>query len=286
MSIRYSGSIALMCSSDHEQATRTEALPAPIRARYLRARDHASDEREAYVRSVFGDVVCFPFSDETTYALSRADADYDILIIDAADPTRIARYLRVNRALLRNVAKFAIMQDSSPPRRVRILAAGCDDVLDGTRISAEEGRMRVAAVMHRYLACWDNWNKGRRFASDMAQFAAPNTLTPRELALLAALAEQPGKSISMQKLCRSVAPSDPAQFKRSLKFSISRLRSKLYPQWRIEAAADKGYALLCLEWGGAEADMSGEADLRSLPGKQAQWQDAPAAAFDRVRSAA
>ncbi|WP_421836911.1 hypothetical protein [Novosphingobium sp.] len=88
------------------------------------ARERASRGVDGYVRRVFGDLACYRFFDEGTFALSRIDADYDILILDAANPTRMARYLRVNRALLRIVAKFVIMPDSSPPRRARMLAAG------------------------------------------------------------------------------------------------------------------------------------------------------------------
>lgn len=285
MAIRYSGRIAPMSSDRPEQPIGTCATPFPIRARYLRARDQASDERQAYVCSVFDDLVCFPFSDEGTFALSRADEDNDVLMLDAADPARMARYLRVNRALLRNVAKFAIMQDSSPPRRARMLTAGCDDVFDSTRVSSEEARLRVAAVIRRYHARWATRNKDQGIAADMAQFAAPNTLTPRELALLSALAEQRGKSMSVQRLSRFVAPPDTAQFRRSLKFSISRLRRKLYPQWRIESAPDKGYALLRFNAGNAEPKAGSEASSWRLLGFQLGLQDTEASTHDQARSA-
>lgn len=217
--------------------------PAPFRARYLRVRDEASDGREAFVRAVFGDLACFPFADESTFALSRASADYDVLILDATDPSRMARYLRIHGPVLRNVAKFAIMQEGSPPRRARMLMAGCDDVLDTARTSPEEARMRVAAVMRRYHARWATWQEDRRLNASMARFADPNTLTPRELALLRALAKQPGRAMSAQELCGSVAPPDAAAFKRSLRFSISKLRGKLHPDWRIEPTPGEGYAL-------------------------------------------
>ena len=172
MSIRSNGLVALVSSDGPEQSISSVAATSPIRARYVTVRDEASDEREAFVRSVFGDVACFPFSDEGTFALSRAGTHYDILIVDVSDPLRMARYLRVNRALLRNVAKFAMMQESSPPRRARMLVAGCDDVLDGARMSPEEARMRVAAVMRRRHAHWTAWSPDQRVAADLAQFAA------------------------------------------------------------------------------------------------------------------
>lgn len=227
-----------------------------------------------------------PFFDEGTFALSRADTDYDILILDSSDPVRMARYLRINRALLRNVAKFAIMQESSPSRRARMLMAGCDDVFDCARTSPEEAAVRVDAVMRRYKAREAIRQEGLRTAADMAYFAAPHTLTPRECALLKALAGQPGKAMSASQLCRFVAPQDAAQFKRSLKFAISRLRGKLYPHWRIRTAADTGYTLVRVDAGTPEVGVTGEVGRRRQTRMRLPQQELLASAFDQTRSAA
>lgn len=212
-------------------------------ARYLRVRDEGTDLREAFVRAVFGDPACFAYSDEGTFALSRAEADYDILILDVTDPSRKARYLRTNRALLRRVAKFAIMQETSPQRRARMLAAGCDDVFDASRMSVEEARLRVNAVMRRHDHRHTAWLDDRRAAADIAHIATPAALTPRERALLIALARQEGEPVAVQRLCQAVAPPDAARFCRSLKVSISKLRRKLQPDWRIGSAPGGGYVL-------------------------------------------
>ena len=219
------------------------AARLPHLVRYLHVRDEASDLRDAFVRTVFGEVARFAYSDDGTFALSRAQSDYDILILDVADPARKARYLRANRALLRQVAKFAIMHDSSPQRRARMLTAGCDDVFDVMRMPPEEALLRVDAVMrrrdHRHAA----WLDDRRAAADVAHIANPEGLTPRERALLAVLARHEGEAVSVQRLSQAIAPPDPARFRRSLKVSISKLRRKLYPHWYIEAAPGGGYGL-------------------------------------------
>lgn len=247
MSTACCAALALAPCDDPEPEAVAAAAPSPLRARYLRMRDEAADERHEFVRAVFGDPACFAFSDEGTFALSRAAEDYDVLILDAADPLRMARFLRLNGPLLRNVAKFAVMQESSPPRRTRMLAAGCDDVLDSTRQSPEEARLRVAAVMRRHHARWASWQEDERLAAKITEFAVPGNLTPRELALLAALAEQPGKSLSARQLSRLIASPDPAVFRRSLRFAMSRLRGKLHPCWRIAPAPGEGYALTRIE---------------------------------------
>lgn len=243
MSLYQSGPFVPFDFADDVPESDPVAAPARHIARYLRVRDETFDAREAFVRAVFGDPACFAYSDDGTHALSRAHADYDILILDVADPARKGRFLRANRALLRQVAKFAIMHDSSPHRRARMLSAGCDDVFDVARMSPQEALLRVNAVMrrrdHRHAA----WLDDRRAAADVAHIANPEGLTPRERALLAVLARQEGEAISVQRLCLLIAPPDAARFRRSLKVSISKLRRKLFEPWRIESAPGGGYGL-------------------------------------------
>lgn len=146
---RSRGTIALAPRGELAPSICTAANSFANRVRYIKVRDAASEQRAAFVRALFGEPACFPFSDEGTFALSRASTDYDVLVLDVVDPVRMARYLRANRALLRNVATFAVMQESLPPRRARMLVAGCDDVFDSARMSLAEARLRVAAVMRR-----------------------------------------------------------------------------------------------------------------------------------------
>lgn len=243
MSTRCKQTIALATSDDPAQSIIPEQVCSETHARYLKVRDEASDAREAVVRAVFGDPACFAFSDEGTYVLSRAHADYDILILDAVDPSRMARYLRANRPILLNVVKFAIMQGSSPQRRARMLAAGCDDVFDTVRMSLEEMQFRASAVMRRHKERVAMSMQGRRVAAELAYLATPGTLTPRELTLLMLLAQRQGKPIAPQQFCRLMAPPDPVQFRRALKHAMSRLRSKLNPRWCIESVPGGGYRL-------------------------------------------
>ena len=243
MSLYQSGPFVPSDVADDVSASDPVAAPLRHIARYLRVRDDTFEVRETFVRAVFGEPACFAYADDGTHALSRAQADYDILILDVTDPARKGRFLRAHRALLRQVAKFAIMHDSSPQRRARMLSAGCDDVFDVARMSPQEALLRVSAVMrrrdHRHAA----WLDDRRAAADVAHLADPEGLTPRERALLAVLARQQGEAISVQRLCQLIAPPDAARFRRSLKVSISKLRRKLFKPWRIESAPGGGYGL-------------------------------------------
>ena len=212
--------------------------------RYIYVNDHDQPDRDAFVSSVFGEVRKFAFNDDATYAISRAESDYPLLLIDVTDPARMAKYMRTHRALLRNVPIFAIMTRSSPSRRARMLMAGCDDVLDSARMTPQEAGLRLRAVLVRRAMTRNGNRSGRDAGATFADMADPRWLTPREHALLVALAAAEGEPLTLAALMRLVDHADPAKFRRSLKVSISNLRKKLKSAYRIEAAAYGGYRLV------------------------------------------
>lgn len=210
---------------------------------YIYVNDLTHPERDAFVSALVGEVRKFPFQDDGTFAISRANADFPLLFIDVNDPVRAARYLRNHRALLNNIATFAIMAHSSPARRARLLAAGCDDVFDCARMTLQEAGLRIEAVLRRRAMSAINpqWSKP---LPQVAALCDPAQLTPRERSLLAVLAQHEGEAISVGVLLRQVDHADPARFRRSLKVSISNLRKKLPAPYGIEAVPGGGYRLV------------------------------------------
>lgn len=215
--------------------------------RYLYLNDSSFSHREDFVLKVFDTVCRYPFQDDCTYAISRAFSDYDILLIDVTDPIRVSRFLRSNRLLLRSIAKFAITKVCSPLRRARILSAGFDDIFDISRMSPEEAKLRVAAVLQRRSMTQSIARRHVAIRAGLEQFVDTNTLTPREHALLAVLAENESRSVTVANFLRLVDHDDPAAFRRSLKVSISNLRRKLKESWRIDAVPSGGYRLRRIE---------------------------------------
>lgn len=211
--------------------------------RYIQTRDDLTGGRAKYVHAVFGEVKTYPFVADGTFALSRADSNYDILAIDAPDPARTARYLRVNRPLLRRVARFAIVDESTVLRRARLLDGGCDDVLTLNRVTVQEARLRVGAVMRRRAANHPEWSAGGVSETDLAALCDPSALSPRERAVLTALAHHSNSMVAVHRIARLVAPADPVKFRRSLKVSISNIRRKLKPGLRIMAGSNGSYGL-------------------------------------------
>jgi len=214
--------------------------------RYLSANDTSHEERGRFLEKLFEQIPTRSFSDDESYFLSRGLGDYDILVIGGIDPLRMSRYLRANKAILNQVAKIAVVRNSTPPRRARLLNCGFDEVVDIVKNPVDESRARIIAVMNRY----DQSKAIERSVQDdhdaMTGICEPSNLTPREYELMSIFCRNAGITISINTMCRQINPRDPASFKRSIKVNISNLRKKLSPEYRIEADLQGAYRLFRL----------------------------------------
>ena len=218
-------------------------LSVEYRTRYLSTNDSFKNEHDAFVANIFDYTQIRQFSDDETFALSRAADDYDILIIGGSDPLRMGRFLRANRFLLNNIATIAVLHGSTPPRRARLLNVGFDDVIDSARMPVDEAMARIAAITQRYAVTRQVHHSMHEKKAGIAHLCNPTELTPRELALLAALSRNAGQAVAVSQLCRVIDPADPAKFKRSIKVSMSNLRRKLTPGYRIQTNFQGAYGL-------------------------------------------
>lgn len=211
--------------------------------RYLSSQDSYFDERELYLNKVFAKFAKRVFSEDETFALSRAQADYEILVIGGSDPIRLGRFLRTNRAILNTTAKVALINGSTPQRRARLLNSGFDEVIDPAKTPPLECKARIMAVMNRCAAAREAERSAKNSINAIAHICKPGDLTPREFDLIYALGRHEGRSLSITTLTRLVDPRDPITFKRSIKVNISNLRKKLHEPYRIEADYMNGYRL-------------------------------------------
>jgi len=211
--------------------------------RNLSSNDIYTKERTAYIESIFENVSHRNFFDEETYSVSRAWGDYEVLLLSGNDPLRMGRYLRANRFLINSIAKIAVLHGSTPPRRARLFNAGFDEVLDSAKMPAEEAIARIKAVVLRYEV--QRQTRQTKIARDasIATFCNPFDLTPREQALLWALAHNAGQAISVSQIAKLIDAEDPLKLKRSIKVSISNLRRKLFDGYVIESDYQGGYGL-------------------------------------------
>jgi DNA-binding response OmpR family regulator len=211
--------------------------------RYLSTNDPDKTDRDKYVNSIFGEVVQRTFAYDETFLLSRASAEYDVLLIGGSDPQRMGRFLRANRALLNDIARVAVVTGSTPALRARMLNAGFDDVFDIARTPVEEARVRAVAISRDHAITRHTQSSVGQMSSVLEPICNPTSLTPREFALLWLMATNLGRPVPVAQMAHEIAHTDPARFRRAIKVSMSNLRRKLLPGWRIETDLQGGYRL-------------------------------------------
>jgi DNA-binding response OmpR family regulator len=212
-------------------------------ARYISLNDCHVIQRDAFVQEIFPDVRRRAFADSETFALSKATDVYQILLIGGNDVPRMCRFLRHNQAILRSVIKIAVSCNLAPGERARLLNDGFDDVLCCRRTRVTEARARITAIDTRMEIARQARLASRPEQPDVTQFCDPDSLTGREYEILAALAQNTGVAKSLDQICRSIKPDDPAKFKRSAKVVISKLRRKIASDCAILSDHNNGYVL-------------------------------------------
>ncbi|MFA7584932.1 MAG: winged helix-turn-helix domain-containing protein [Novosphingobium sp.] len=212
-----------------------------VRAIYLQ--DKSVAERSQWVQDVFPDTAEYKYKEDDTSILSHYRENFETVVVHGDDARRMARILKVNRAITRSKVNIAVMAKSMPPDRAILLNGGFDDVFD-MRMDTVEATARVRSIMRR-----------RRIIFDNATFGADDTvldrigsyvtakLSPRELELFTKLVKNSGRAVSGSDLRRSASKTNPDMNENSIQVFICRLRKKLRPGVEIRSNYDGGYTL-------------------------------------------
>jgi len=224
---------------DHSLATKVECS-----ARYQSFNDHAKEYRDKFAEHLVDTIMSRPFLDDDTFILSKAHGDYDVLITGGNDPARMGRFIRSNSLLLNNVAKIALIHDSTPPRRTRLLNYGFDEVIDSKKMHMDEARLRLKSVIIKYRANRNLLSDSFTKRNAVSLVCNPDLLTPREFEIAHTLVDNINSFVSIKKFCSEINPSDTTAFKGSIKVMISNLRKKLNSGYIIKNDYSRGYVLI------------------------------------------
>lgn len=208
-------------------------------------RDKAFEERTAWLEQLYGQHEQFRYFEHSTVAFSSAREDYHVFIAHGEDPVRLGKVLRRNRPILASKIKVALMGQSLPQDRAQLLNAGYDLVVD-TRMAAEEFIARLASIHTRHFRhapriigpLHDLRIVLRRF---IAPHVPMESLSNRELLLLARLAARKGLSVHSSELAKSAEGHHTELTRKSLCVAMSRLRRKLDPAYQIVSDYLNGY---------------------------------------------
>lgn len=219
-------------------------LPEGLRVRYLGFGDDARAEREAWVTGTFKTVEFFAYGENNLRFLSRADSDFDMLIVGGIDAPRITRIVRAFAPFFGNRAKVALLSRSDARGRAQVLSGGFDEVIDPARISRDEALLRLSAVWSRF--------EGRRLERQRAEsdhaalvsLVTNTSLTPYERKILALVATNDRTGVTYTEMCRTMGVPNSFDSIRTFRVIISHLRKKLKPNVQIVSIRGLGYKLI------------------------------------------
>lgn len=216
-----------------------------LNTRIVFLRDKALDERSRWIEAIYGEHQQFRYFEHLTSAFSAARDDYKVFIAHGEDPARLGKVLRRNRAILTTKIKVAVMAQSLPQDRALLLNSGYDLVVD-SRMEREEFVARIATIYNR------NFRHAPRIVGPLddlrlvlRRYVAPavpvESLSNRELLLLARLAARKGHSVHSAELQKSAEGHHTELTRKSLCVAISRLRRKISPAFQVVSDHMEGY---------------------------------------------
>lgn len=214
-----------------------------LSVRYLTSRDHCSDSRLEWVKGIFEQVEVYDLISQDTYAVSLARGRYDVLIVGVNDAGRIAKFGRSNGVALVRRMTFALMDQSDPACRARVLGAGFDDVFDLVRTSRDEAIIRIAAVCRRYRLAAAQEDLYRARSELIKVLTNHQKVSPQEVQILMVLYERIGNPVSYAKLTFAASRGNDIISRDNLKVQISNLRKKLESSLSIRSISGFGYML-------------------------------------------
>ena len=215
-----------------------------IKIRYLSNNDQYKTTRDVWVSSLFNNIEFYNLNYQETHSISRANSDYDIIIVGGNDSLRTANFLKANADLFGGAPRIVLMCHSDPRRRAQVLNAGFDDVLDCARMSSAECIMRVSALWRRHqLVVQIHAAKADALIALAALTKPEKNLTEAEVRVLTKLSENAGKVISYIKLCDAASKGYQGITLNHLKVLVSGLRKKIAQDWEINSVNSFGYML-------------------------------------------
>lgn len=218
-----------------------------LRARIVFIRDRCLDERQAWLRDLYGETEQYRYFENQTDIFSAARESYDVFVAHAEDPARLGKVLRRNRAILTSKIKVAVMAQSTPLDRAQLLNTGFDLVVD-CRMHPTEYIARIAAIrvrMYRHALSVMGPLDDLRIVlrKYVAEEIHMDTIKNRELLLLSRLAARKNMPVHASELQKSAVGQVRELTRKSLCVAISRLRPKIAPQFKIVSNYADGYVL-------------------------------------------
>ncbi len=220
-----------------------------LKFRYLSTNDQYKEARDEWLSALSPNIEYYNLNNQETFALSRINTDYDILVVGGNDAARIAKFMKSSAALIGSHPRLVLMSRSDPRRRAQVLNAGFDDVLDCSRMGTDEALFRIAALWRRHQQV-ERLRKEKESALMMlSSVKLPDKrLSDAELRILTELIESIGRVISYHRLAEIASRGYEQVTFNHLKVLISNIRRKIDPRYTISSVHSFGYMIISSEF--------------------------------------
>lgn len=215
-----------------------------IRFRYLTFNDVNKKFRREWLDELVSNYDCHVHSDSGTFHLSLAGSDFDVFMVGGIDIVRMAKVFRSGEAILRGRVKIALVSDSSPRQRARLLTAGFDDVFDIEKLHQDEAAVRLQAISARYEMRRMEEDAVRYEDAQLERVCHPAEINKRERIILLALMKSENLFASYYALQSAISDYHEIVSFGSLKVSVTHLRKKMKPGTHIASRSGEGYQLI------------------------------------------
>ena len=215
-----------------------------LRVRYLTFNDITKAVRGDWLDTFAGDYELHVYSDSGTHYLSLAGSNFDVFIVGGGDVARRTKVLRAGEVILRGRVKIALVWDSDPQRRARLLSAGFDDVFDAGRMHAEEALARLRAIWRRYDARRRH-ESAELYENEMLEGICDlRAINKRERLILTTLLKAENGFVSYFTMQNVLSDYYEMISLGSLRVSMTHLRKKMRAGARIVSRSNMGYPLI------------------------------------------
>lgn len=210
---------------------------------YVTMGDSLREERDIWAVDVFDNIQYFEFSQDSIAPISRVRRDFQVLAIGGEDVRRAANYIKDNMDALQATVKIAVLSNSSPEKRAKLLKAGYDAVFDPLRCEPGEARAHITSIVRSYSYKRIEPKNEYVVGEDYKMYVGQFELTNREILIMKFLSRKKGSVVRYSTLQAQLSGWIDEITLNNLKVMVSNLRKKLVPGVSIVAHMNTGYEL-------------------------------------------
>jgi hypothetical protein len=211
-------------------------------ATVISSNDAQKDLRNNFIAEIFNTKKIENF-DMSLGTIPKAYNPIDVLIVSSSDTERVARFMKMNLPLCRNIPKISVSERLHPRKRAKLLNAGIDDVFETNVLNPKEAELRFIAIYNRYKSLRRNSELRSILFQLLSEVCDYQILNPPQMRILLKLISNKGRPCSNYSLQAAASTNSEPISLEHLRVLLHYIRSTLHDEYDIENVYGRGYYL-------------------------------------------